>query len=136
MSISGAIYAMLQAESTLTDEVSTRVYPLGTHDATYPYIIYKLNSRDRNYHLGGASGLAYTEAEIMIFTNGLGGAKKLETIRGAVQEALDGTSGTFDSTSIKTCRLVGDFQDIAQPVDNANNQVNVGFMQYGIFHSE
>ncbi len=58
--VATAIRKHLMSKSSITDVISTRMYPSALPtDPTYPSVTYAIAAHDHEGHLGGASGIAH-----------------------------------------------------------------------------
>jgi len=100
--IEKAIKYILVNDSTVK-AITTRCYPVSIpQDPTYPLMLYTKISGPRDHHLTGPSGWAHPRFQAEAWATTYTGAKSLsEAIRGA----LDGYTGTAQSTEIGSCLL-------------------------------
>ena len=93
-----ALYAHLAADAAIAALVSTRIYPmLVPQDSDLPAIAYQRISRIGQHSHDGASVPARARIQITCLASTYSGAKALA---GAVEDALDGYSGTVSSVVI------------------------------------
>lgn len=87
------IYSHLTAESTITDIVSTRIYPRQLpQNPTYPALTYRrVSTRTQHYHNAGDS-LPFPRYQFSCYAATYAGTKSLAN---ALRAILDGFKGTF-----------------------------------------
>ena len=98
--ISAAIRAKLVAESSVTDEVGTRIY--SDHlpqNAAMPAITYRVISEIANEDLAGSSGLDEARIQVDCFGSTRSQANSVQRL---VRSALKGFRGVVSSVYVKT----------------------------------
>ena len=124
----------LVADSTVTNLVGSRIYPLTLpQGVTLPAIRYQRITGTSDPHLGGTTGLAV--ATIQFDCVGTTYAKA-EQVRDAVRESLEAYRGTVNGVKITSVRATNHSDFFDAPV-HAND---VGFYQlmsdYEVYFSE
>lgn len=94
-----ALRAILVADSDITDLISTRVFPLTIPQKTsLPAMTYQLTSADPMTVMTGHDGLTFSTFFLGSFSTSYSTIKDLTE---KVRLALDGTTGTYASVSVK-----------------------------------
>lgn len=108
MAVDFDLSTYLKTRSVVSGIVGTRIYEGRAPQTTgtskvQPHITYRLlPGSTRHYHSTGASGLVQADIQLM-FTDGT--AVQARTLHEAVRNEIDGFSGTWGSTTIKSCFL-------------------------------
>lgn len=105
--IDDAIYSLLSGESTITDIVSTRIYPsFAPIDSTIPLVVYrKVSTTGRSVPHSGAAGIARSQYQFScVATTAIQSKQLADAIRGL----LHGYSGTIDEDRIFVAQAVNE----------------------------
>lgn len=116
MTIEEAIYSHLTAETTMTDLVSTRIYPRQLpQNPTYPAVTYRRVSTSLDHLHGSATNLPFPRFQFNCYATSYGDTK---TVANALKSVLDGFSGTFGGSiavgAILSLNEVDGFDPIAE----------------------
>ena len=105
MSIETSIYTALAAESTITDLVSTRIYPsIAPADADFPAIVFEKYSHDVQVYLDRSvetTNTQYFRFHILASTYA-----SMAGIRDALRSFLSGKYGSFGGDELSPARLL------------------------------
>lgn len=108
----------LISKTAITNEVSTRVYPLWLPEsANLPAIVFWQESLEADHKLGGAAGVAYPVFRFDCIATTLA---KAIAIGEALRSVLHGYSGAMDQLQVLFCKLV-DESDQAQPPQDGSD---------------
>lgn len=119
-----AVYTILSGDSNVTDEVSTRIYPMNApQNPTFPFVIFEI-SQDPEYTKDGAAPLVYTDLDIYIYCKGSPRAN--DTIADVLKTALDQYSGTVAGHEIDNI-LWQDTRDTLWNPDQDEYQLGMSF---------
>ena len=119
--IEKAIYSLLASNVTLTDLVSTRIYPMiRDQEAGLPAVTYQIISAPRLHSFTGPIGMSQTRVQINCFA-----ADPLEAanISEIIRKAYDGLQGSPADVRIEAM-LIEDISDLPVIVPE-NEQMNV-----------
>lgn len=104
-----AFYDILQADSNVTDEISTRAFINYAPSATTkPFIVFRCDMIDETYTKDKSSSVDTWLVEVDIYHNDLASA---ETLGGLVTTAFEGYSGTINGNVVQGCKMVRQDQD-------------------------
>ena len=110
MSAEIAIYAVLAADSGVTDLVGTRIYPVrALRGASLPYITYQRISTVRRHPLDRPTDLADARVQVDCWAGSYAEAK---TLAAAVRSALAGYRGTAGGVTVQWMGLEGEADDV------------------------
>ena len=110
--IETAIFKSLTEESSISDIMGTRLYPLiAPQDATLPYMTYQQISGDRDHVLSGPTGFTKNRFQFNCWATTYGGAKRLFE---ALRIFWDGFSGTVLSRPIQCSQMENELDSIAK----------------------
>tara|TARA_R110002020_G_scaffold5323_1_gene22344 strand:+ start:16 stop:432 length:417 start_codon:yes stop_codon:yes gene_type:complete len=127
-----AIRSRLTSQSSVTDLVSTRIYPLAApQGASLPYVIYDVGT-DPVESMSGHAGLTFAGFSISCYATTYASVKAISE---QIRLVLDGWSGTSEGVSIKSV-IHGNSNDIyGTPKDGSslgifqvNSAYKVGFV--------
>lgn len=105
MSAEGAIYAILAADSGVGALCGDRISPHQRLQSTdLPALVYAVQSFEPVRGLGATSGFTMATITVAAIADTYASAKSLA---GAAVSALNGTSGTYDSTAISSLVYTG-----------------------------
>ena len=103
MNAGKAVYGILSANSTVTNIVSTRIFPeIAEQEAATPFVVYQLQSVDPEDTHDGPSKLDEVRFEFMCYADTYNEAADLAT---AVRGALDRVSGTYNGVNIESVQF-------------------------------
>ena len=109
MSAREAIYDILQAESTVTDEIGTRLFmSFAPSETTKPFIVFRLNMIDDTFTKDRTSTVDKYLIEIDIYHNEV---KDAESLSELIYAALQGYKGTINGNVVQGIRLDREEQD-------------------------
>ena len=133
-----AIITLLEADSAVTNKVSTRIYPeYGPQNPVFPFIVYTRILANHEHHMTAASGLVFPRIELVMFGERYMQVVNLAT---AVREALDGYRGTVtvgaDSLVIALCHLDNDQSAALEPSDGREMPIRSITHDYLVAHAE
>ncbi len=121
-----AIYGILVADSTVTDEVSTRIYPVASpQETTNPCIIFDVSSQEPIYSKDGAAGVTKSFVQLDVIVND--SPREGYRIAGVVKTALDQYSGTIASVVIDNIQFDG-IDDAGFDSERNEYQISSGFI--------
>lgn len=136
MSLMTDLATYVEAQSGITNLISTRFYPQIAKGGTdLPYTIYSRAGQTRQPHSGGSSGLVTTVVRMVHFAETYGGA---QAVADAFRLEMDGLTRatTVGSTRIHQCRLDSE-SDSIDPVEFAQNDApHFVSQEYTITHKE
>lgn len=134
MSIDGAIYVTLAADSTTTNLVSTRIYKQrAPQSGSIPYVAFWIVTQDIDQAFSGATGLYTSQIQIDCRSQSYSGAK---AISNAVRDALEGLSGTVDNTVIQSLG-VERLADIYEPPTTGEDEgIYNSSLELTVWHTE
>jgi len=106
MAIEHDLAAYLTAQATVTALVGTRIYDDHIPQNTpRPAIVYRVIGGNRYYHTTGPSGLARTDVQLVFHGEDDGSPLLPRQIYDAVRLKVDGESGTWGSSTVKSAFL-------------------------------
>ena len=109
MSVRTAVYDILQADSNVTDEVSTRVFmSRGNQEETIPFIVFEADMIENTYTKDKTSTVDKWRVELDIYHDSIANAEALGLL---VRSALQGYTGTINSVTVQGCVLEVEQQD-------------------------
>ena len=135
MSATAITYTQLNATTAVTNLVSNRIWPDAakrTDDEatpTLPYIVHRVSSRDRNYHLTGAPALQDVFVELTIYA---ANSVSRQAVKDAVESAFDALPGTVGNWNVRSSRLRSEVDDYLDPEDDSEEGVFVSVRDYQI----
>jgi hypothetical protein len=113
--ISVAVRAKLTSDSTVTNLVSTRIYPsVLPQNVTLPAIRYETTTSRPASQLSGGAGFATSNVSIDIF-----GVSHIEAynVQQAIRESLQDWTGTSNSVEMVSVQVTNIREDYLAPVD-------------------
>jgi len=130
-----SLYTHLSTDSTITDEVSTRIYPdFAPNGARRPYIVFYENSQDRFPYMGGDSGAIVDQLYIEAWADTRTEARD---VREALRDVLNGFQRqSIGGLYIAFTTLVDVFPNIEQPEDGSSTPVFLEQSIYDIAYKE
>jgi len=109
VSVRTAVYDILQADSNVTDEVSTRVFmSRGNQEETIPFIVFEADMIENTYTKDKTSTVDKWRVELDIYHDSIANAEALGLL---VRSALQGYTGTINSVTVQGCVLEVEQQD-------------------------
>lgn len=109
--IEDAIFTLLSTESTISDIVGTRIYPLfAEQDEPLPHIIFQQISGNRDHTYDGASGFTQSRYQFTCLATTYKGAKALFE---AVRMFFDGFKGTVLGVEIQANLFSNEIDSLA-----------------------
>jgi len=109
VSVRTAVYDILQADSNVTDEVSTRVFmSRGNQEETIPFIVFEADMIENTYTKDKTSTVDKWRVELDIYHDSIEDAEALGLL---VRSALQGYTGTINSVTVQGCVLEVEQQD-------------------------
>ena len=138
MSIYAALYEHLTADSDVTAEVSTRIYPLtAPTSATMPYVVIQLISTEQLHHFGAAGGIVKSVMQIDVW------GETPEDVRDAaldIRESLDGLNqtsmGATEQLDVRGVSLQTQRTGHSPPSDGTETGPMRWSMDFEIWHAE
>jgi len=129
-----AIYSLLSHNSSITDLVGTKIYPLIRDQKDgLPAITYQVISGIRENDLSGPTGLVEGRLQINCFASTVLGAENLAKV---VREALSGLTGGAEGIRIE-CMLLEDQSDLPTfAADNEEMNVYAQMMDFYVLYKE
>jgi hypothetical protein len=107
------LYTFLTGNSNITDEVSTRIYPmLAPATAALPYITYQRIGQQEEAHMTGMSGLTQAPYQFDIWGST---ASEAEDALLAVAEELDGYRGLMGTVRVYRLLITGILDGLEAP---------------------
>ena len=105
MKIGIAIYGILSADSDVTDDVSTRIFPnVAPPKTTFPFIVYDVTSDEPTDYKQGVSSLDTNSVMVSVYAETYTKAADVAT---NVRTALDRTSGTYSVVVVQSIKFDG-----------------------------
>lgn len=102
-----AIFNILTNASAVTDIVGSQIFPdMATQQATYPFIVYEINSTTSTETKDGPSKLDEVTVNVMSYSNSYQQAQELAA---KVRTALDRTRGTFEGVEVQSIQFENSF---------------------------
>lgn len=106
MSFESDLHAALTSEATISALIGSRLYPLTlVQGAASPAIVYQRVSDQSEEDLDGAVRLEGVRIQFDIYASTY---PETITVRGALQDFLQGYKGTMGSTRIESCHYLDD----------------------------
>lgn len=107
MSLGVSIYSVLSGESTITDLVSTRIFPVvAPASANFPLIVYEKLSHDVGYsHDSGDDGIYSAVYRFNVIAETYADAVEIQD---TLRTFLSGKEGTFGTNDVSLIRLIGE----------------------------
>lgn len=137
MPLAQALYEHLTTSSGVSALVSTRVYPgLADDEASMPYVTFHEIANDRNYSLGGPTGLSLATYQISIFDDDMMSVRAVsEAIRNRMK--LSGTMGTGgNATTVDHIELTASHDFTGAPIDADDVGTRGRMMDFEIWYRE
>lgn len=136
MSLMTDLATYVEAQSGITNLISTRFYPqIAKGGTSLPYTIYSRAGQQRNPKESGSTGLVTTVVRMVHFAETYAGA---QAVADAFRLEMDGLTRatTVGSTKIHQCRLDNESDNI-DPVEFAQNSApHFVAQEYAISHKE
>lgn len=138
MSVMAALYEHLTADTDVTAEVGTRIYPLQAPEtATLPYITYQKISTAHMHHFGAAAAIVTSAVQIDVWGNT---SVEVEDAVKDVRESLDGrlhfSMGATEALAVKGIFLNGTSDGLVEPTDGTDKGTFRTTMTFDIWHAE
>ena len=110
----------LLAQTELTDELSTRIYPQGEvpQEATKPYLVWQLIDRPHVHNQGGSSNLANPRIQFDIWDDNEYDPARIMDILISLLDTFRGTMGTTDETIMRLVAIDTDGELYTPPTDS------------------
>ncbi len=136
MTIESALYSYLSTKTTVTDEVSTRIYPQTAPNGTaYPFITFSVISETNDHSMTGATGLANPIIQVDIWS-----ATIASRVSGseAIRNALDGFTGDMgtENLNIRSCFLSNRSNFEESDTEGKGQPTYRSSMDFSIWHVE
>ena len=130
-----ALQTYLEAQSGVTNIVSTRIYPhhLPPNNTTYPVLTHQMISNNHDHNLDGAAG--NTVARVQIDCWGLK-LSDVETLAEAVRNVLQGYSGAMGTVDVGFVQLLNELDLSESPKDASSVYLYRRMQEYSIKHAE
>lgn len=113
------LQTFLEAQSTITSVVGTRIYPQHLpRNSSYPCLTHQLVSRTYGHHLSGVTGLSTARVQVDCWGEKL---SDVETLAEAVRVALDGYFGTIGDVTVAFVQLDNE-QDLSEAPQDESEQ--------------
>lgn len=124
-SLAESIVARLAAVSAVTSVVSTRIRPgRPSQSDTLPALYFEFTGNRRDHYLANATGTNSTIADATVQFTGLAYSRaSCESIKQAVETALDGYAGTVSSVQILRAAQEDDSDDVLDAVPGTDRAV-------------
>lgn len=118
MGVETQIQTQLEATSTLTDEVSTRIYRYQRpRDSALPAVTFQRIESEIVNHATGATATGWYRFQVDCWADDMDDAR---TVADAVSTALSGWSNTDGTPSISMCHQQSD-TDLTEPPDHGDD---------------
>lgn len=105
MSRLSAIYSILSGESSLTDLVSTRIYPVfPPQGSSFPLVVFTLGNNEPLNQKDGTSPVDTDQLQVDVYATTALTAEAIDT---AIRSAIDNYSGTSEGVVIRQIFYTG-----------------------------
>lgn len=110
----------LFGQTGLTDELGTRIYPLGSvpEPTIEPYLVWQLIDRPHVHNQAGASGLANPRIQFDIWGESEYDAARIMDILISLLDTFRGTMGDPDETTVRLVAIDTDGELYTPPTDS------------------
>lgn len=128
-----AIQTHLEAQSSITTLVSTRIYPLHLpRNSTYPAITHNVISNRHYHYLGGVANLATVRIQIDCWGESM---SSVEAVSEAVKTALDAYIGNMGDVAIAFVRFDSERNMSEAPKDESEQWLYRVSQDYFVKHA-
>ena len=130
--VEASLFLYLQGQSTITDLVSNRIYPVRLpRAATLPAVSYRRITGGYGHLLDGGDGSAAPRFQVDVWANSYGQAK---SIAEALRQVMQGFCGKFDCLTIHSVILENESDHYEQPTDASDEGIYHIALDYFILH--
>lgn len=135
MSIKAAMTTYLEAHSGITAVCGQRVFPVALpQSSARPALTFRrMPKSGHDQRLTSASGTSLATFRLMAWGDSY---KSADTLGEAMRQAMQGFSGTWDTTRVDAVILVDDFDDFVDPKDGSDRGYFAVIHDYQIRYAE
>jgi hypothetical protein len=132
--LKAGIYTAMAAEVTITNLVSTNIYPdSAPEDIAMPYITYQVTSELGEPYQLGVSAIADTDIQFNVWA---ATSESRSAIKAAIRIFFDGSiRQTFGSSFCQSVRNTNNIDTVENPDDGSQNFSYGCFMDFKFWHS-
>lgn len=128
------LYTRLTIDAGVSAIVGARVYSnAAPESATFPLIVFEVDSAAHEHHAGGAAGLVSASVDIECYEEG---ATLVSTLADAVRNSLQGFNGDLGALRVTGVFLDNEFDEVIQRPTGHPTTIYRTTLEFTMWHRE